>query len=378
MNRKTLHIVAFDVPYPANYGGVIDVYHKIRCLKNEGIDVLLHCFEYGRGEQNALLEVAKEVYYYQRPTGFLYQFSWLPFIVKTRISKDLMQRLKEDDHPILMEGLHTTGILLNPEFKDRMTVYRESNIEHTYYLGLAKSEKHFLKKCYFMLESIRLKYYEKIISRAKIMLIVSEWETDYFNRKYPQNEVYYLPSFHEYDEINAHEFKVDSEKFVLFHGNLSVKENEMALHYFLDHGVMDLPFRFVVAGLNPSIELKEKITRFKHVELISNPSSQMMDTLVREAHVHLLYTHQATGLKLKLLNVAFAGKFILANESMLVGTGQINQLVTVANAADDFKQHLQELMAQEFTVQNFQIKKEVLTVFENKGKTKKLIQLIFG
>jgi len=25
--NKRIHIVAFDIPYPADYGGVIDIYH---------------------------------------------------------------------------------------------------------------------------------------------------------------------------------------------------------------------------------------------------------------------------------------------------------------------------------------------------------------
>ena len=27
-----LHIIAFNVPYPANYGGVIDVFYRIKAL----------------------------------------------------------------------------------------------------------------------------------------------------------------------------------------------------------------------------------------------------------------------------------------------------------------------------------------------------------
>ena len=43
-----LHVVAFDVPYPANYGGVIDVFYRIKALVEAGIKVHLHCFQYGR------------------------------------------------------------------------------------------------------------------------------------------------------------------------------------------------------------------------------------------------------------------------------------------------------------------------------------------
>ena len=51
--NKHLHIVSFDVPYPPDYGGAIDVYYKLKALHEEGIKIYLHCFEYGRGESAA-------------------------------------------------------------------------------------------------------------------------------------------------------------------------------------------------------------------------------------------------------------------------------------------------------------------------------------
>ena len=32
---KEIHIITFDIPYPANYGGVIDVFYKIKALKEK-------------------------------------------------------------------------------------------------------------------------------------------------------------------------------------------------------------------------------------------------------------------------------------------------------------------------------------------------------
>jgi hypothetical protein len=147
LTNTKVHIISFDVPFPANYGGVIDVFHKLRCLKKHGVEVILHCFEYGRGEQARLNELASEVHYYKRSTSVFKQFSTIPYIVKSRISEELTQRLLQDNYPILMEGLHTTGILLDKRFEHRHTIFRESNIEHDYYRGLAKAERNLLKKC---------------------------------------------------------------------------------------------------------------------------------------------------------------------------------------------------------------------------------------
>ena len=45
---KYLNIVSFNIPYPANYGGVIDVYYKLEALRACGVKLILHCFEYER------------------------------------------------------------------------------------------------------------------------------------------------------------------------------------------------------------------------------------------------------------------------------------------------------------------------------------------
>ena len=66
MNSKHLHIISFDVPYPTNYGGVIDVYYKMKALHQQGIKIHLHCFEYGRAEAKILEDICEKVYYYKR------------------------------------------------------------------------------------------------------------------------------------------------------------------------------------------------------------------------------------------------------------------------------------------------------------------------
>ena len=43
---KAVNIVSFNIPYPPNYGGVIDVFYKIKALSKEGYEVYLHTFIY--------------------------------------------------------------------------------------------------------------------------------------------------------------------------------------------------------------------------------------------------------------------------------------------------------------------------------------------
>ena len=57
-----LHVVSFQVPFPPDYGGLIDVYYKLKALKKAGCSIVLHTYRYGVEEQPALYEVADSVY----------------------------------------------------------------------------------------------------------------------------------------------------------------------------------------------------------------------------------------------------------------------------------------------------------------------------
>ncbi|HAH56859.1 MAG TPA: mannosyltransferase, partial [Bacteroidales bacterium] len=94
MPERHLHIVAFDIPYPPNYGGVIDVFYKLKALCQQGIKIHLHCFEYpGRERAPELEDYCMEVLYYPRLTGLKSALSPIPYIVKSRRSPALISRL---------------------------------------------------------------------------------------------------------------------------------------------------------------------------------------------------------------------------------------------------------------------------------------------
>ena len=64
-----------------------------------------------------------------------------------------------------------------------------------------------------------------------------------------------------------------------------------------------------------------------NVRLVINPDDDLMFDLIRKAHINLMVTFQPTGLKLKLLNALYNGRFCLVNGNMLHGT-QLSTLCT--------------------------------------------------
>ena len=87
--KLNLHIVSLNVPYPPNYGGIIDIFYKIKALHQIGVSITLHCYEYGRGTQIELNKYCSAVHYYSRKKSVIHWFKNKPFIVASRNSKIL-------------------------------------------------------------------------------------------------------------------------------------------------------------------------------------------------------------------------------------------------------------------------------------------------
>ncbi|MBN2174782.1 MAG: glycosyltransferase family 1 protein [Bacteroidales bacterium] len=376
MPDKHLHIVAFDIPYPPNYGGVIDVFYKLKALHKKGIKIILHCYEYpGRDRSDKLNEFCEEVYYYPRILGIRSALSFKPYIVASRRSETLIKNLTNDNYPILFEGLHSCYYLDDKRLKGRFLVYRESNIEHRYYFSLARVDKNLFKKIYFMIASIKLRIYQRVLKHASLMLAVSEKDTNYLQGHFPGGNVVYLPSFHANDSINSMTGMGD---YALYNGNIEVPENAHAVKYLIEQVFAGSKLPLVIAGMNPPKHILKIAEHHSNVSVIANPSDEKMFDLIKHAHVNILVTFQATGLKLKLLNTLYRGRFCLVNDKMLNGTG-LDELCEIANDPSEQKKILNMLFEKEYKTENINKRKEVLNIrYSNDHNANKLIGLVFG
>ncbi len=364
MPEEHLHIISFDVPYPPNYGGVIDIFYKIRALYARGVRVHLHCFEYGRKSAPELEKLCYEVHYYPRMTGWKFAISWKPFIVISRRSPLLIQNLLKDKYPILFEGLHSCYYLADPRIAERFKIYRESNIEHHYYFHLFKAESHLYKKLFFLFESWKLHVFQRQLEYANIMLTVSKDDRIYLSGKFPGKKVEYLPSFHKDDNLNI---LPGNGNFALYHGNLGVAENVVAAEFLITKVFRGLNETLVIAGLNPPERLIRLIRRYSNVKIVSNPSDDTIYELIRTAQINVLVTFQTTGLKLKLLNALFSGRFCLVNPEMVAGT-ELADLCEIGSDAGELKEKLSALMHRSFDGSMLQKRQEKLIKFHSNLK----------
>lgn len=371
---KYLHIICLDIPYPPDYGGVFDLYYKLRALHEEGIKIHLHCFEYGRARQKELNRFCTEVKYYPRLTGLRGFSLSLPYIVSSRKNEALFQNLLKDDYPILIEGIHCSYLLKDKRFKGRSIFLRLHNVEYSYYRELFQTTNSIFKKWYYSIESKMLFRYEASIAGKVMIVAVSEHDLKAYCEIFNCLKIVYLPVFVPYTEVLAQE---GNGNYCLYHGNLSVAENEKAAGWLLEDVFNDIDASFVIAGKNPSSHLQKLVSKRPNTCLVANPSEKEMQDLIAKAQINVLPSFNNTGIKIKILNALFNGRHCVVNNEAMLGMSYANTCHIGSNA-NEIKNLIVQLYSQPFCGDEVKNRKILLEgVYDNSKNAKQLIQWIW-
>ena len=365
--EKHLHIVCLDVPYPPDYGGVFDLFYKLRYLKELDVKIILHCFEYGRGQQ-ALDEYCEKVYYYIRKQG-IGSFSFtIPYIVTSRKSSELIKNLSSDRYPVLLEGIHCTLPLWENALRGRKVILRLHNMESEYYRQMAGMTKNLFRKLYFLNESRLLKKYEPaVIAKADHIITVSERDAVYIKdiAKYAD----YLPDFTGWNRVSS---RLGTGDYCLYHGNLSVAENETAALWLVKSVFAGLNIPLKIAGKRPSQNLITACAAHPHIEIIGDPDEKKMEQLVSDAQINLLPSFSSTGIKLKLLHAVFCGRHCIVNRRMAEGTG-LESACYFAETGNAFQEMINTVYYIPFTQQHIEARNGLLfSHFNNAANAERL------
>lgn len=370
MAEISINIVAFDIPYPADYGGSIDIFYKLKALHSNGVQIILHCFKYNKKEQAELENYCKEVIYYKRKKGIRFIFSRQPYIVLTRKNRQLLKNLAANNYPILFEGLHSCYYLNSKKIKTRRKIVRMHNVEHEYYRGLRDASINLFKRLYYGLESRKLKRYEKILKHASQIISITSDDQKYFSAKYGKTQC--IPAFHPFANITV---EPGRGSYFLYHGNLAVEENQKAVRFLLYEVFNHLETKLIIAGKNPEKDIENRSGKMDNVELIVNPSQEEMEALLKNAQGCVLPTFQDTGLKLKLLISLFSSRFVIANNTMVQHT-TLADLCEIAYTASEFQNAIKDIAKQEFTTEMVEQRIQKLRKYTNQFNSKELIKCL--
>ena len=332
----------------------------------------MHCFQYGREEAPELEKLCKKVIYYKRSKYRNPFIGNVPYIVLTRNNEALLENLCKDQAPILFEGMHTTFFLNHSRLKDRIKLVRNHNIEHDYYKNLELVESNYFKKYFFRNESDNLKHYEKILKHASKVLAISPSDNQYLNKKYHNSML--VPAFHAQDGVSSSK---GTGKFILYHGNLGVGENNFAALYLVNNVFSKLDIPCVIAGSNPSDELKKALVKYPHIKLVDNWNNEQIMDAVAKAQINVLPTFQGTGIKLKLLNALYAGRYCLVNTLMVKNT-TLEVVCIISENAEGMVLDIKRYWKTPFGEREIEERKTVLdnSIFSNDKNAQLIVEML--
>lgn len=376
MRTERLNIVCLDVPFPANYGGAIEEFYKLKAISELGIKIHLHCFVYGdRKPQEHLNQFCEKVFYYKRARSVKYLFSQTPFIVASRMDKNLLVNLKNNDYPILFDATHTTGFIQHPDLKKRKKIVRLHNIEWIYYRILFDSALSLKEKFFYFSEYKKLRNYDAVLKHADVLSCLSETDAAYYQEKFPDKNIYLEYVFHENKKITSIDGKGN---YILYHGNLSLLDNYQVVLQLLKNELKDCKHQIILAGKDPHSSLLDIEKNSTNIKVISNPTHEEMRALLQQAHICLAVAKNPSGVKLKLINSLFATRFVISNEYALTGSG-LNELCYVPQTSEEFTETIEHLMQQPFDATQIQQRKTILEEkYNNLVNTSRLINHIFN
>lgn len=185
-------------------------------------------------------------------------------------------------------------------------IYNAHNLEfESYYL---RNEQH-------KAACLRFKKFEmKVIKRANLILTCSQREKSILSKAGVDNsKVYVVPNL--IDRRFYHSSK--PKKTILFLGTLDYYPNIKAVEYLCEQFLPRIPiklkqdFKYVIAGRNPSPELKEKVEKCGGV-LRANLSQSDIYQLLSESRVSLVPLEHGSGTRLKIVESLFSGAIVLS------------------------------------------------------------------
>lgn len=367
MVDKEIQIVAFNNPFPPNFGGAIDLFYKIRSLSELGVAIHLHIFYDKRSNISGLKLLCKTITLYKRKRWLIKHLSTLPFCVTTRFSKALIGNLNKSEAPIIFESLRTLGVLKRHKFKQKIAV-RIHNIEHEYSWGLFKSERNWFKKLAFLLEGYKLKHFEFILDKADVLFTISNYEYEYCNKNF-KADCYYLPVFQENSKL---ECLNGFGKYALYHGDLSVSDN-VRCAFFMIEVFRDLNEPLIIASSTKQQKLLNEIKKYENIsfELISDENN--LNDLIKNAHINTLYSFQRSGTKLKVFNALFKGRHCILNKNV-VDDIEVLKICEVIADKIQYQNAVRRLFKEEFFIT--QERSNALKKYDPDINAKQIIQVM--
>jgi hypothetical protein len=219
-----------------------------------------------------------------------------------------------------------------------------------------------------------LRQYERKLPEEVPVIAVSNNDAIFYRDELDKRLTTYLPVFIPHTQVKSLE---GIGTYCLYHGNLSVAENEKAALWLLEKVFSLAKISFIIAGKDPSKRLIRKAQKNKNVRVVSNPSDAELDDLIAKAQIHVLPSFNKTGIKLKLINALYNGRHCVVNDEAVEGSG-LEDACHIGTTSHAIASIITQLYHHPFGEEEINLRKKLLgKIFNNKANAQQLIRLIW-
>ena len=372
MSVQKLHVIAFQNPYPPRYGGLIDVFYKLKALHEIGFEIYLHFFTTDNSAiHDDLHAVVSKIFVYPSQSNKLLHLLPLPFSVISRNHPQLLENLKMTVAPILFESYRTTFLVAKDCLPNHRKFLRMHNIEHDYFWGIASSEPAVLRKLAYYLEGFKYKGYQKVLNKFDHILTLSHADQEYTKNRVDHTT--FMPVFHGNDAV----ISLDGfGEFCLFHGDLSIADNRKSLIFVANVFKQNPDWQLVIAASTNEVFVQKIIGKAQNIRFENLLDFDHLKSLLARAHINISWSFQQSGTKLKVINCLYNSRFSIINEN-IVDDPAIENLCHVVTNETELTNKIRLLNATAFN--EFENRKQVLELnLSNQKSVEKLKQIILG
>lgn len=340
-------VVCSDFPYPADHGGRVDTWGRIKVLAELGWKLhLLVCGKQmpSKEDMDAVYGYVEDITLCDRRSKLTDLLHAIPMQASSR-SELRNVELAEDYDYVLLEGDYVYPILQNPRIKHDTVILRVHNDEAVYFKALARSTKNVVHKMYYHMESSKFTTLQKkMVEKVDKYLFISSKEFESFQKQNPSAKSLFLPPPVTKATFEASHFQT---KHVVFIGSLFMPNNREAIQWYLEHihprMLKEPEYKFIVAG-NSRKQSLSWLQAYDLTNVIVHDTPKSLDDIYKSGYLFVNPMQNGAGVKLKTIEAIQNGLPVISTSIGYEGTGLVdNEHILIADRPEQFYEKIKQL-----------------------------------
>lgn len=315
-----------ELPYPANSGGRIYTWERLKQLKHNNIYLFALKNRDEKVELDELNKICCKVNIYERKGRYFNSLLNLlkPYPVVSRFNSNMYRDINNliNEKKIDLIIIDIPEVILNCPFDNNIPkVLTQHNIEYKVFKNISQNSQNILKKIIYNIESIKMKKFEDKLYKSGIInayTFISEDEMNEFQKIYTNTKSVCIPQGY---DIKVKDVNKKDNKKIVFTGKMDYEPNVQAVKWFVKDIFpiiqAEVPqSKFYIVGKAPT----EEVTKLSNKNIIVTGEVKDVQSYLQDANLCVIPLLSGGGVKIKLFEAIGNGNIVVSTSKGIEGT----------------------------------------------------------